>query len=239
MFVLGWSTWLSPGDYSTADWAGLTFLVLLGAAGVAYVQAREARRLRKDQARPFVVIDFHPSRSTFIELKITNTGRTLATNVSFDFDKPLRTTLDYIEGRGDLMALSLFSKPMPGLAPGKEITVLFDQFPDRLQAGLPLTYSVAVSYSDPAGNTYERETSILDLEMYIGTGGITQNDLHDVHARLTEIAGNIKRWTDSGGLKVLTRGDLRRRRAELVLAREQRRLRAEDRETSDDRAADS
>jgi hypothetical protein len=52
------ATW--PWDWSSGSWAGLTFLVVVAGAIVATWQVREARRLREDQARPFVIIDFHP-----------------------------------------------------------------------------------------------------------------------------------------------------------------------------------
>jgi hypothetical protein len=48
---------LSPWDWTSSDWAGLTFLVLVVAAFVAWRQVKEAQRLREEQARPFVVID--------------------------------------------------------------------------------------------------------------------------------------------------------------------------------------
>jgi hypothetical protein len=101
----------------------------------------------------------------------------------------------------------------PSLAPGKEITLFFDQFPARLGKGLPLTYNVQVSYKDPAGKPYS-EPTVLDLPMYLGTGGVTRHDIHDVHTRLKEIADSMKRWTDFSGLKVMTRADIERRNEE-------------------------
>jgi hypothetical protein len=213
-----WPIWLSPWEWSSSDWAGLTFVVIVAAAVVAWRQVKEARRLREDQrrlreeqARPFVLIDFHPW-STIIELKITNTGRTLARDVRFAFDPPLTTTHD-TSGRGDLMELNVFKTGIPSLAPGKEITLFFDQFPTRIEKGLPLTYNVQVSYKDPAGKPYS-EPTVLDLSMYLGTGGVTRHDIHDVHKRLKEIADSMRRWTDFSGLKVMTRADIERRNEE-------------------------
>jgi hypothetical protein len=93
-------------------------VVIVAAAVVAWRQVKEARRLRdeqrrlrEEQARPFVLIDFHPW-STIIELKITNTGRTLARDVRFAFDPPLTTTHD-TSGRGNLMELNVFKTGIP------------------------------------------------------------------------------------------------------------------------------
>src|SRR5687767_13370 len=89
-----WPTLLSPWEFTSSDWAGLTFLVLLAAALVAWRQVNEARRLREDQARPFVVIDFDAWGGTITELKIANLGTTLARNVRFEFTPPLSSTFD-------------------------------------------------------------------------------------------------------------------------------------------------
>jgi hypothetical protein len=211
--ILFWSDWLSPWEWASSDWAGLTFVVLVLAAFVAWRQVKEAQRLRQEQARPFVVIDFHPW-ATIIELTIKNVGATLARDVMFAFDPPLATTHDKTSGRGNLMDLSLFKNGIPAFAPGKEITLFFDTFPARLEHGLPLAYEVVVSYRDPAGHEY-REPTKLDLEMYVGTGGITRHDIHDVHKRLDEISKTLKRWTHPDGLKILTREDRKLYREDL------------------------
>lgn len=70
-----------------------------------------------------------------------------------------------------------------------------------------------MSYSDNSGDRYA-EGFALDLRAYLGTGGITRHGLHDIHKQLEEIAKSIKRWTDYGGIKVLSRRDLKQRRKE-------------------------
>lgn len=60
----------------TAILGGQLF-VLAVAAVVAWRQVREARRLREQQIRPFVVVDFEVDRSLFF-LAISNVGTTLA-----------------------------------------------------------------------------------------------------------------------------------------------------------------
>jgi hypothetical protein len=216
--------WLSPWEYSSSDWAGLTFIVLVVALLIAWRQVAEARRLREDQARPFVIIDFH-AWHTIIELRITNIGTTLARDVRFDFDPALASTHDATSSRGSLIDLHLFKNGIPALPPGKEITFFFDQYPPRIDQGLPMTYQVRASYTDPAGKAYA-ETTVLDLLMYRGTGGITRHDIHDIHKQLEAIAKEMKRWSDFDGLKVLTRDDLKNRNAEREALYEERAARA-------------
>lgn len=209
-----WPGLLSPWDWTAADWAGVTCVVLIVAAFVAWRQVNEARRLREEQARPFVVIDFN-AWSTIIELTITNVGNTLARDVKFEFAPPLATTHDDSPGRSKIMDLNLFKNGIPSLAPSKEIKVFFDQFPARIEAGLPLTYEVRTSYRDTSGKAYY-EPTVLDLSMYVGTGGITRHNIHDVHKRLEELVKEIKKWTFvGGGIKTMNREDIREYNKEL------------------------
>lgn len=205
--------WYRPWVWSGAHWAALTFVVLAVTALVALRQAREARKLREAQARPFVIVDFHPW-NTFIDLTIKNIGSTLASDVRFVFEPQLTSTLD---GRRERLAeLTLFRDGIPSLPPGKEISTLFDQFPGRIQQGLPLTHTVEVSYHGATRRKPYTERIVLDLAMYVGTGRINRYGLDDIHRRLKEIADNVKRWTDSGGLKIVTTEDQRERARELM-----------------------
>jgi hypothetical protein len=77
---------------------------------------------------------------------------------------------------------------------------------------LPLTYDVRVSYSHPVRRTYEDRT-VLHLESYRGTGGVTRHDIHDLHRQVEKIAQTLHKWTDPDGVKVLS-WDQRQRREE-------------------------
>lgn len=168
--------------------------------------------MREEQTRPFVLIDFH-AFSTIIEIRVTNIGATLARDVSFQFTPPLTSARDDDINR-KVADLNIFKNGILSLAPRKEIKLFFDQFPVRIEQGLPLTYEVEVSYSDQHGTRYT-DSTVIDLTMYLGTGAITQNGLHEVHKELKSLADSLKKWTDwSGGVKVVTREDIDRRNAE-------------------------
>jgi hypothetical protein len=208
MVLSSWPVVLSPWQWTSSDWAGLTFVVIVVAAFVAWRQVNEARRLREEQARPFVIIDFN-AWSTIIELTIKNIGRTLARDVRFDFTPNLATTHDATPGRGKITDLNLFKDGIPSLAPSKEIKLFFDQFTERIAASLPMTYDVQISYRDGNGRAYSERT-VLDLSMYVGTGGITRHDIHDVHKRLKELVKEVKKWTFfGGGIKTMSGPDSR------------------------------
>jgi hypothetical protein len=214
MVPSSWPVVLSPWEWTSSDWAGLTFVVFVVVALVALRQVKEARRLREEQARPFVIIDFD-AWGTIIELTIKNVGKTLARDVRFDFAPTLTTTRDATSGRGKVMDLNLFKNGIPSLAPSKEIKLFFDQFPARIEAGLPLTYEVQISYRDGSDKRYS-EPTVLDLSMYIGTGGITRHNIHDVHKRLEELVKEVKKWTFfGGGIKTMSSEDIREYHQEL------------------------
>lgn len=205
------TTW--PWRWSASAWAALTFLVFAAAALYARRQAIEARRLREQQARPFVLIDFH-AHQTVIELVVTNAGATVARDVRFEFDRPPVSAYELEPGgRRKVAEVTMIKNGIPSLAPQKEMRLFFDQFPARAAADLPLTYYVTVSYRDHAGHEYVEE-QVLDLQVYLGTGGIHRDGLHEVHRELKVISEQIKRWTDSSGLRIVTQADIDRRYAD-------------------------
>ena len=108
-------------------------VILGGAAAVAIYQALEARRLRKDQARPFVVVDFEPERPSVMNLVITNVGKTMARNVRIAADPPFESSQDESHPMS-LAQLKIFTDGIPALAPGKRIALLFDLLNRRPRA---------------------------------------------------------------------------------------------------------
>src|SRR5215218_5772519 len=72
-----------------AAWATVAVYVVLGI--FAWIQVLQARRLREEQARPFVIVDFEPG--FLVYLTVEDIGRTMARDVIIRFDKPLESTL--------------------------------------------------------------------------------------------------------------------------------------------------
>jgi len=188
--------WLRFWDYTAADWAGLQFAVLLTAAVVAYFQVREARRLRQERSRPFVVIEVDV-RSGIAQFRIRNIGATLARDVRFEFDPPLKSTRDDDPNLPVLAELNLFTKGIPSLPPGMEEYILFDQLPARNATDLPDDYDVTVKYTDPLGTKFE-ETMTVGISHRREAVRLTLHDVHDVHRELKIIADHVKKWTVVG-----------------------------------------
>jgi hypothetical protein len=181
-----------------AAWAACATVAVYVVLGLfAWRQVREARKLREEQARPFVIVDFEPG--WLVYLTVENLGGTMAQDVSIHFDKPLTSSL---QGRRELDESPLFREPIPALPPGKKIRVLFDQFSARTQANLPLTYKVEVSYRGPAGRKEFKDTYRLDLGMYVGSA-LPPKGIPELVAEVENIRKEMEKWK-GGGLRGLS-----------------------------------
>lgn len=232
VMLAAWQPW----DWSPSAWAALTFLVLAAAAIFGWRQVKELRRAREEQTRPFVVLDLDMV-SIFAELHVRNIGATMARDVRFEFDKRLETTVE-IGQDWSLPDLSLFKDGIPSLAPGRVIKVLFDHFPNRFEKKLPLSYTVAITYTDSQRRHEYTEQMVIDLNPYVGTNGINRDGLHEIHAQLKDLVKTLDRWTDSEGLRIVTSAD-QEERAERWRARLAERQTAAEIGAPSDRAADS
>jgi hypothetical protein len=186
--VAAWAAWATVGIY-----------VVIGL--FAGWQVREARTLREGQARPFVFVDFEAG--FLVYLTVENLGRTMARDVSIHFDKPLESTFD--QRSRELNESPLFREPLPALPPGKKIRVLFDQFPARLEAGLPLAYEVELRYRGPTGRKEWEQPYRLDLGLYLGAQ-LPPKGIPELVTEVENIHKEIRKWQGSGirGLLVHT-----------------------------------
>jgi hypothetical protein len=209
------ATW-EPWQWSSSAWSALTFLVLVAAAILTWRQVKEAQDAREEQSRPVVILDFEIVFSVFVELHVRNVGATLARDVRFEFDQPIETTVRTKDW--NISELSMFRDGIPFLAPGKVIKILFDQFVNREEKGLPRRYVVKVTYTDSHRNPYS-EHVVLDLSTYVGTNGVNQEGLPEIYRQLKELVKNVESWTDSNGVKIVTTAD-QERRAEKWRARQ-------------------
>lgn len=170
-----------------------------------------ARRQLRAQIRPFIVIDFIVQQ-TLIELSIKNIGNTMARNVRFNFDPPLKSSFDEQPNRKPLGAAALLAHGVAAFPPTKEYRVLFDQAPTRIEKHLPDRYDVTITYdAEPVRQTFT-ETTLLDLTPYY-VPSIRRYDLSDVHKRLSEISTEVRKWRQggtSGAVRVMTPRDVRR-----------------------------
>lgn len=162
-------------------------------------RAEEARELRREQMRPFVIAELVPD--FIITFRVRNAGQTLARNVRITWDIFPRVTgkfaKDPVWTGPD--ASVLFRDGIPFLPPGEEVSTLFDHFPDRVDMGLEMQFKVTVAYDDFTELHHYAETLVLDLDLYRGLRRMDRKDIHDATRELKRMADSMHKWTDTAG----------------------------------------
>jgi hypothetical protein len=142
--------------WSTLALAIIAVIALLGARG----QIQEARRLRISTSRAYVTVHAEGDKATrTINLLVTNVGKTHAEDVEISFDPPLDAAASHLDHR----KTSSFWK-QPVIPPGVTLHTALDSGPDRVDSGLPMTFSATVVYKSPATEETLRYTYTIDLD---------------------------------------------------------------------------
>jgi hypothetical protein len=177
-------------------------LVLVVAALVAWRQVREARELRLEQNRPFVVVDFDldDSKGYLVFFEVANLGTSLARNVQIEIDPPLESAIDV-----NLDKLKMLNEGIATLAPGKKLRTFFDMsFRRNEDTDLPMNHVATVTYTDEKGKRSFREKMNLDLDQYMHMHFVTRRGLHDIYEQLDQMRRVMEKWSWSGGHGLLT-----------------------------------
>ncbi|WP_229076071.1 hypothetical protein [Actinoplanes sp. DH11] len=215
---------MHPETWGGSEWQAVAAFIAIFVAGpIAFWQAHEARKVRLDQSRPYVIVDFE-FRDFLVYLKIQNIGKTMARDVRIKFDQPLTSTL----ANPGFTKSRLLREPIPMLAPGRSVSLLFDSFPDRYERRkkFPMDHTVTIEYDDDRGTPYTDPPYPLDLDAYVGASSDPKG-LAELVREVEKIRHEMKSWTDEGrGL--LVKG-VDRKAAREAEARSY--WRAEDRET--------
>lgn len=153
---------------------------MLAAAVFGWTQLSEAKRLREEQTRPFVVIDLGASVPGVFDLVVRNIGSTMAYNVRFKFDPAIESTDNDL----DPYKLKMFSEGISTLPPGKELRALFDSGDAREKSDLPDIYAVTVTYVDRKKRLPYEEIQDLDFGLYWDRLVHNRHDVHDIHRQL-------------------------------------------------------
>jgi hypothetical protein len=184
-------TW---ADKAQVALVALQLLVLTGAALVAWRHVGEARRLREEQARPFVIVDFDVEQALFY-LSVSNIGATLAKNVRIEITPPLTSSIDSLQAKD----LKMLGQGVASLAPGTTIRTLFDTAHQRHGKGYPDEYVARVQYQDSTERRSFTESLTLDLGVFWNLTRVDRKGLHEIHGELAAIKKTLESWKASGG----------------------------------------
>lgn len=196
------SSWPLRG---AGEWTALAAWVTAGVAliagAIAVGQLGETRRLRLEQAQPYVVVFMEPSQagSWFVELVVRNFGATAAHDVRLNIDPAPRTQ----SGSRDQVWLPAV---IPVLAPGQEWRTFWDTG-ERVGSDLPDRHEAVVAFTDSVGRRLPALPSILDWGVFENRATIELYGIHHAAKALRQIDKTLTGWRErpSGGLKVYVR----------------------------------
>jgi hypothetical protein len=177
--------------------------VLLVAALVAGWQVLEARRLRLERNRPFVVVDFDidEAKGYLIFFEVTNMGTSLARDIQIAINPPLESAIDI-----DVRKLKMLNEGIATLPPGKKLRTFFDMSFRRTEdrPDLPMTYTATVQYADEKRKRSFTETYDLDLDQYMNMQFVTNHGLDDIYEEMKRTRKVMEKWGCNGGKGLLT-----------------------------------
>ena len=133
---------LAPGTWDAVATllSGLGILIGAVAAAVAIRQYGLNRRIRDEQARPYMVMSAEPGTSTtIIDLVIKNIGSTPARELTIRVEPPFQRANE-VPGY-PIMGTRMFSETLPIWPPGQERRIFFDPISSGPARGCPATCS--------------------------------------------------------------------------------------------------
>lgn len=184
-----------PSAWDVAAWTAVatwvTAVIYAAILVFAWSQVREAKRLREEQSRPFVVVDFEAAMLS--HLTIENIGKTLARDVTIEFDPPLESTLNR---PWDWEGAAFLTTGIPMLPPGKQLRMTFDQLVQRFNSDLPRAYEVVVEYLGPTSKSSRfKDRYTLDLGVFEGMA-VPERGMPELVRAVREIKSEMHKWTD-------------------------------------------
>lgn len=177
--------------------------VLLVAALVAGWQVLEARRLRLERNRPFVVVDFDidEAKGYLIFFEVTNLGTSLARDIQIGVVPPLESAIDI-----EVRKLKMLNEGIATLPPGKKLRTFFDMSFRRNEdrPDLPMTYTATVQYADEKRKRSFTDTYDLDLDQYMNMQFVTNHGVDDIYEEMKRMRKVMEKWGWSGGKGLVT-----------------------------------
>ncbi|SOD98781.1 hypothetical protein SAMN06272739_2030 [Blastococcus haudaquaticus] len=195
----------TPDDWS-AFGTNVTAFIAVAAGLVAWRQLREARKLREEQAQPYVVCyaEKTPGHDQSVDIVIRNFGTTVARDVELTVQPSLMRS-GHAGREPEQVHLPA---QIPALVPGQEWRTWWDlgtarvDFPD-----LPDRHDVLVTYQDSKGKPLPSTPSVLDWRDFSTREWLVTKGVHEIATALQEIRRTVKSFQNSGrgGMAVFVR----------------------------------
>jgi hypothetical protein len=179
LWVPEFSAWQADdwSAFGTCTTAGVAVV----AAAVAWRQVREARRLREDQAQPYIAVYIETSAVSqhLVDLVIRNFGSTAAYDVRVSISPKLQRSSSQSGGEAEYVYVP---EVLRTLVPAQEWRTFLDSGPSREDANLPTLYEAEVTFDSLKGKR-RRTRHKLSYQLDYGTRRNTmftvQYGIHD------------------------------------------------------------
>jgi archaellum component FlaF (FlaF/FlaG flagellin family) len=183
--------------------------LLIVAAIIAYRQVQEARRVREEQAQPYVVVSLEtdPSSPFLLNLAIRNMGKTVAREVFVTFEPEIVSALDKEASGNRIAEWAALKDGIRTLAPGQSMSTMVDSLLERYageaSTRLPGKFRATVRYKDdrrsPENYSYEYD---LDFDVFFGSHWVGRKSLDDLVKSIDKIRSTVEAWTTDRGIRV-------------------------------------
>lgn len=189
---------ISNGGWTAiAAWVGLLLAVV--AAIFGYFQFHEARRVRAEQAQPYVAIFMEPTEAdpNAVDLIIKNFGATVARDIEIAIAPPPRSSIN-----GSVGELKV-PTTIHTLVPGQQWSTFWDTTFHRKDRGLPDRHTATISFKDVRDGRFGPYTFDLNWEPILDRGWVVTHGMHQLAGAVREIRDIYKKRGDSQYARVL------------------------------------
>jgi hypothetical protein len=170
MSIMGCFTWGNAAQWEAGGTVAGAVIAFFGLGFLAY-QLKDNRQQKYDESRPYVVVGIR-RRGVLVDLSVTNTGKTPATNVQVFLNHPFKPAAHDIDV--GWQKRGVFAQPVVLMAPNQEFHYILDNLSTRLSGDekvrLPTIIAGRVEYGpDDLNGKKHNEHFIIDLGIFEGT----------------------------------------------------------------------
>lgn len=188
---------MTAEQLTAASTTGLVIVAVI-AAVIALIQVRQARKLREEEAAPYVVVDIASGAVSrqLLYLTIENTGKTVARNVRVNFDPPLQQAMD--TAGYPIADWSALRDGVQTLTPGRKVDALFDEAEKLYAADTPRRYAVTIECKNGHGRQLPTVQYVIDLDRLFGALHAEELGVHQLVKTARKIEQTLTEYRTEG-----------------------------------------